>query len=144
MRTRSRVVSAAASLPSTVTRPDVGNSRPTICFNSTLLPEPLGPMSTKISPGSTENVTCFRTSNEPKFLHRSSTAMPTAGVSCSLNGLRVVLLGAVMSEEGFGDEVVEHQDENQRRDDRARDRRANFARTAARVQADVAADENHG
>ena len=62
-----------------------------MCFRSTLLPEPLGPMSTKISPGSTVNVTSLSTVSAPKFLLSFSIDTPTAGLSTWVNGLRVGL-----------------------------------------------------
>jgi hypothetical protein len=60
-----------------------------MCFSRTLLPEPLGPMSTKISPGSTVRLMSFRTISEPKFLETCSSVTPTAGLSASEKGFRV-------------------------------------------------------
>src|SRR5260370_11181751 len=57
--------------------PASGVSRPMICLSSTLLPLPLGPMMTKISPGLTSKSIPLSTSCAPKFLRRSRTCTLT-------------------------------------------------------------------
>src|SRR5882724_11457551 len=124
MCTCSRVAGSVASLPSTNTRPEVGSSRPTMCFRRTLLPEPLGPIRTKISPGATSSEMSRSTARSPKFLLSFSSLTPTAGISVAENGERVDPAGqgvacVCMSGEDFGDEIVEHEDQDERDDHRA-------------------------
>ena len=61
--------------PSSRTVPSDGRSSPIRCFSSVLLPEPLPPMITKISPCSTSKVRSRITTNDPKASVRSSTEM---------------------------------------------------------------------
>src|SRR5262249_21264924 len=139
MRTCSRVSSEAASWSLTSTRPEVGSSRPTICLSRTLLPEPLGPIRTKISPGSMSRETSFSTWRLPKSFVTCSSFTPTAGLSSEVKGLRVWLQGMGGLHQGLGDEVIEHEDDDEGDHDRAGDGGADLARAAAGVQADVAA-----
>ena len=58
--------------------PSSGVSKPMMCLSRTLLPLPLGPMTTKISPASTFMSMPCKTGTPPKLLRRprTSTVMP--------------------------------------------------------------------
>jgi len=60
------------------------------------LPEPLGPIRTKISPGWTSKVMSLRTGTPEKLFDTWSTVTPTALASAPVNGLRVLLQGESM------------------------------------------------
>ncbi len=55
------------------------------------MPEPLGPMMTNISPGSTSKLTFLSTLVSSNFFESASTLTPTALASTPVNGLRVLL-----------------------------------------------------
>ena len=57
--------------------PSSGNSSPMICLSNTLLPLPLGPMMTKISPGSTSKSSPLSTSWRLKLFFKPRTSTPT-------------------------------------------------------------------
>ena len=59
-----------------------------MCFSSTLLPEPLGPMMTKISPGRTARSTSLSTATPSKLLWSFSMVTPKvlAGEGSGGNG----------------------------------------------------------
>src|SRR6478736_6553329 len=120
------------------TSPLVARSRPAICLSRTLFPEPLGPMMQKISPGLISRLMSRSTVERPKVLVRFLTVTPKV---LSTNG-EVVKARLMGSEEGFGDEVIEHQDQDEGGDDGLGHRGADLARAAAGVETGVAAHEH--
>src|SRR5947209_20383333 len=61
------------SEPSSRIEPEVGRSAPAIRLKIVLLPEPLGPISPRISPLRSSNETRLTARNPPKLLLRDST-----------------------------------------------------------------------
>src|SRR3989442_15776205 len=95
--------------PKTRSRPPSGRIRPAPSRSSTVLPEPLPPMMTRVSPLVSVNDTPFKTSFESKFfLTSTASTMPSA----------IVLVE--QRQEELGEEEVRDDDGHGHVDDRGR------------------------
>src|SRR3982751_3729557 len=92
-RARASGRAAVMSLPSKLTRPDRGRSRPMTLFSSVVLPTPLRPIRQTSSPGRTSRLTSRRMSVSPCDADRFSIrSMFVAALSqVDLDDLRVAL-----------------------------------------------------
>ncbi len=75
IRSRARFDIAVTSFPWNRIRPEVGSSRPMICFTSTDFPDPEAPMIAVTRPSRIGRSTPLRTSVSPNCLRKSSTTM---------------------------------------------------------------------
>src|SRR5262249_52959200 len=71
--------SAWISRPFQITLPEVGGRSPAIILSSVVLPEPLGPMMPRISPGRTVKETAATATRPAKRLLRARTSSATTG-----------------------------------------------------------------
>src|SRR5919197_5928936 len=74
------------SSPAKMIRPEVGFSTLVMRLKSVDLPAPFGPMTARISPGSTERSTSSRARSAPKYRERP--AHSRSGTWCLLRGLK--------------------------------------------------------
>src|SRR6185369_9051540 len=104
-----RLLSVSTAVPSTMTLPESGLSRPMMCFRSTLLPVPEPPMTTSASLRPISMSTPSSTTLEPNDLCRSwMQILQSEPVSVAFaEGVSVIGLG---SEENPGEEEVRDQD----------------------------------
>src|SRR5207248_367009 len=111
---------SARHRPSKRTLPDVGRSKPTISFSATVLPQPLSPMIASVCPCGTPRARSRRTCCGPKLNETSANEMSASGIanrSIELhNGQAEQPLLQTIEEER--EEEIDHQDGNERQDER--------------------------